>query len=164
MKLKDIIKKIFAISAIIVGVFVIVDLILILRDYINSKLILRSKAERKLNSQKTKKTKQIEALISQKMDYFEKTLEKNGAVRRDEFNEVNREEFGERATYQKGDYFYRIDKVQFDADEAPYIVVSAIDKEKFAKVGIMEEIEAYPYDIPDERIEEVVPEILATEL
>ncbi len=164
MKFKDIIKKIGIISAIAVGVLMVIDVILILRDYIEKKLVLRNKAEEKLNKQKTEKEEGIEVLISEKMDYFEKILEKNGAIKRDEFNELNREEFGERVTYQKGEYFYRIDKVQFDPDEPPYIVVSAIDKEKFAKVGIMEEIEAYPYDIPNERIEEVVPEILSMEL
>ena len=93
MKFKDIIKKIGIISAIAVGVLMVIDVILILRDYIEKKFVLRNKAEEKLNKPKTEKEEGIEILISEKMDYFEKILEKNGAIKREEFNELNREEF-----------------------------------------------------------------------
>ncbi len=60
--------------------------------------------------------------------------------------------------------FYRVGTLVFEEEKDPYIVINAIDNERFAKIGVMEEIEAYPYDMPEERIREVVAEVLEAEL
>ena len=69
-----------------------------------------------------------------------------------------------RPIYEYNGKFIRIGTIVFDEGDDPYIIVNAIDNEKYARLGVMEEIEAYPYDMTEERIEQVVKEYMETEL
>ena len=162
--MKKHLKKIGLIAQICIGVFVAIDAFLLLRGYIRTRQGLRNDAEKKSDELSESRQKSVTETLEKKMDRFEEIMVELGAEKKEDFNEKNIEDFGQRSVYQKGNNYYRIDQVQFETDGLPYIIVSAIDREAFAKVGVMEEIEAFPYDIPDERIREVVKEIFETEL
>ena len=162
--MKKYLKKIGLIVQICIGVFVAVDAFLLLRGYIRTRQGLRNDAEKKRDELSESRQKSVSETLEKKMDRFEEIMVELGAEKKDEYNKKNIEDFDQRSVYQKGNNYYRIDHVQFETDGLPYIIVSAIDKDAFARVGIMEEIEAFPYDIPDERIREVVKEIFETEL
>ncbi len=162
--MKKFLKRFGLVALIITGVLLAVDAFLLLRGYIRTRLEFRNDAEKKRDELTESKKKNVAETLEKKMDRFEEIMVELGAEKKDEFNEKNKEDFGQRSVYQKGNNYYRIDRVQFETDGLPYIIVSAIDKEAFAKIGIMEEIEAFPHDIPDERIREVVREIFETEL
>ena len=159
------ILKVLGIIALVGGAaFLIWDLITLIISYRRKKDKIAYETGKKLKKLSKDKVEEAMKTLEEKMDYFEKVFEDNGAVRMEDFNEKNIEEFEQRHIYKYNDYYYRVDKIRFDTESEPYIIVSGIDNEKFARIGILEELEAYPYDIPNERIEEVVPEIFATEL
>lgn len=162
--MKKHLKRIGIIVQIIVGVVLAADAVLLLRGYLRTRKGLRKEAEKKRDELSESKQKSVTETLEKKMDRFEEVMVELGAEKMDGFNEKNIEDFEQRSVFRKGKYYYRIDHVQFETDGLPYIIVSAIDKESFARIGIMEEIEAFPHDIPDERIREVVKEIFETEL
>jgi len=94
-------------------------------------------------------TEEIEKVLK----YTESLFEKYGAVKTN-FNIKKRMQFHERAIYiYKGEY-YRLDAIQFN--KKPFIVFEWIDDENLAKVGVMEDGDSFPYDLPCEKIEKEV--------
>ena len=77
--------------------------------------------------------------LEQKMQYAERVLEELGAVPQD-INQKNRKVLDQRVTYLLGNNYYRIAWEEFDGK--PYIILNAIDNEKFADIGLMEDIQA----------------------
>ena len=96
-------------------------------------------------------TQQVsEEMLEAKMSYAEKMLEKCGAVPLD-INQRNREALQQRVTYlYKGDY-YRIDHAVFD--DHHFLIVSSIDVEKYAAIGLMEDVDAIPVEASEAEIE-----------
>ncbi len=93
--------------------------------------------------------------IEKKLIFMESLFEKNGAVPLD-INEKNREKFGLRRTFKYGDKFYRVDEAKFDGDSHEYMVISCTDNEKFAQIGVMDDIDALSVDLTDEELDRQV--------
>ena len=87
--------------------------------------------------------------LEQKMQYAERVLEKLGAVPQ-EINQKNREILGQRVTYLLGTNYYRIACEEFDGK--PYLILNAIDNEKYADIGLMEDVQAISADASEETI------------
>jgi len=83
----------------------------------------------------------------------ERLFEKYGAVPLD-INKKNRERFDQRITYLYKNEYYRADIIGFD--EKPFIVIEWTDDSNYAAVGSMEDVEPFPYDLPDWKIEKEV--------
>ena len=90
-----------------------------------------------------------ESDFEKKLDYVESLLAEYGAERT-ELNKRNRERFGQRPTYLFNGEYYRVDHIFF-ADK-PYIVIEWADEEKLADLGVLEDAEPFPYDLPDSKI------------
>ncbi|MCR4604628.1 MAG: hypothetical protein K5639_01375 [Eubacterium sp.] len=161
-------KKALKILGIIVAVaaiaYVVCEIIQFIIQYKKTKDGLEETASKQIFSKKKKRKEIVEETLNNNIKLFEESMVAHGAKLMEEFDEENRDKFELRPIYEyKGNYF-RMGFLVFDEGEDPYIIVNAIDNEKFAKIGIMEEIEAYPYDMTAERINEVVGEFLETEL
>lgn len=92
-----------------------------------------------------------EETMDRQLSYVEKLLEKYGAKSVDT---KSRELLHNRPTYQYQEGFYRIDQGEIDGKD--YILISAIEDPKFANAGIMEEIAAFPANLPDELLEKEI--------
>lgn len=95
--------------------------------------------------------------LEQKLTYVEKMFVKYGALPLD-INKKNRQKFDQRRTFQYKDSYYRADTAEFDGQL--FIVISSIDDPAFAEIGIMEDIEAFPWDISDDMLEKEVRYVL----
>ena len=140
------------------------DIISLARRIRERRLDINKTAQKQVLSKKQRRKEMVETTIRRNIGIFEEKMVERGAVLRDEFDVDNREKFELRPIYEYKGNFFRIGVLLFEDEGDPYIVVNAIDNERFAKIGIMEEIEAYPYDIPEYRIDEVVGEFLEAEL
>ena len=99
-----------------------------------------------------------EERIEKKLEAAESALMKYGFTPMDTKNRLR---FGHRLTYRRGDDYYRVGMEQFDGKD--YIVISAINDPAFAETGIMEDVAAFPWTLPDEKIEKEVRYILGLE-
>ncbi len=90
--------------------------------------------------------------LEKRMDFVESVFEKYGAQPLD-LNEKNREKFGQRRIYKKDDSYFRVDHMEFQEGEKPFIVLSCTDDEKYASVGMLDDIDALEADISDEEME-----------
>lgn len=93
--------------------------------------------------------------IEKRLDYVESIFEKYGAKALD-INEKNRYKFGDRRAFLYDGNYYRTGTMEFEDQDEPYIVISCIDNEKFANVGVMEDIDAFSSKLSDEDIEKQV--------
>ncbi len=93
--------------------------------------------------------------MEEKMKYVESVFEKYGAKPLD-INQKNREKFDQRQIYLYEGNYYRVDHMQFDEDSLPYLVISTIDNEKYAQVGLLEDIDAFSFDLTPEEMEKQV--------
>ena len=75
----------------------------------------------------------------------------------------NREKFEQRTTFQKEDRFYRADTAEFDESGTVWIVISCTEDEKFASVGVMDDIGAFEANLSDEEIEQEIKYALGIE-
>ena len=89
-------------------------------------------------------------LLEKRMRLAEKMLEKAGAGPL-ESNQKNREILNQRQTYLYENTYYRIDHAAFDGEV--FLIVSCIDIETYAAIGLMEDVEAIPLDASESRIE-----------
>ncbi len=96
-----------------------------------------------------------EDFLEDKMKYVESVLEKYGAKPLG-INKKNRDKFGQRITYLYNNSYYRVDFLKFEEDEKPYMVISCTDEKKYADIGIMEDVEAFPFELTDEEFEKEV--------
>lgn len=94
-----------------------------------------------------------------KLDIVEKLFEKYGAKPL-EINKKNREKFGERRIFFYQDNYYRVGKLLSEEDAEKYMVVSCIDDEKYAEIGMLEDIEAIPFSAGEAEIEKKIRLIL----
>ena len=93
-----------------------------------------------------------EAFLEQQMQCAERMLEKHGAAAQ-EINQ-NRERLGQRATYLYRDVYYRIDHAEFNDEE--FLIISCVDIQKYASIGLMEDVDALPADADEGQIEAFV--------
>ena len=85
--------------------------------------------------------------------FAESVLERCGAVPTD-LNERNREALGQRVTYRRGDQYFRIDRAAFDG--RAFLILSCAEDERFAAVGLMEDVEAVDPGLPEQEIERIL--------
>ena len=165
MKKKRSFLEIVGIIALVALVaFLINDIIELVKKAMKSKSDLNETAVKHVASKKQRRKEMVEDTLNRNMDLFEERMVDHGAVQMEEFDAKNRERFGTRPIFEYNGNYFRIGSLTFDEGEDPYIIVNAIDNERFAKIGVMEEIEAYPFDMPEARIDEVVGEFLESEL
>ena len=144
--------------------YLVYDLLQLKKKYSSYKSELESSAKKHALFKKNKRKERIEQTLEKNIERFEQALEVCGAKKRGDLDEKNIDKYNLRSIYEYNGNYYRIGTLSFEEEKDPYIVVNAIDSEKFAKIGVMEEIEAYPYDMPEDRIKEVVAESLQAEL
>ncbi len=95
------------------------------------------------------------------LEYVEKMLMKYGAVPDDSMNETSRDMLGLRTTYRLGHTWFRVYSSDFDGRTC--VVISGIDDEKYASVGIEDDLAVFPADYPEEKIEKEVRFLLEIE-
>ena len=100
--------------------------------------------------------------LEKRMDFVESVFEKYGAKPQD-LSEKNREKFGLRRIFKHEDSYYRVDLMQFEDDEDPYLVLSCTDDEKYASVGMLDDIDALEASLSDENLEKAVRYALGVE-
>ncbi|WP_034446388.1 hypothetical protein [Butyrivibrio sp. AE2032] len=93
--------------------------------------------------------------LNKRMVFVESLFEKYGA-KPQELNEKQREKFGQRRIFKHEDSFFRVDNMQFQEGEKPFIVISCTDDEKYASVGMLDDIDALEADVADEELEKAV--------
>ena len=71
------------------------------------------------------------------------------------------EKYGFRTTYEQGGIYYRVDESEIEG--RIFLVISAADDPKFADVGVMEDVAAFPADLSDEKMEKEVRYVLEVE-
>ena len=91
-----------------------------------------------------------EEVLETKMRCAERFLEKCGAVPLDN-NQRNREVLQQRRTYQYKNDYYRIDHAVFDGRQ--FLIVSSTDVEKYAAIGLLEDVDAIPAEASESEIE-----------
>ena len=87
----------------------------------------------------------------------EKLLSRLGAVPQN-INQRNREVLGQRISWWLNGSWYRVDHAMIDGE--PFVLISAIDEEKYANIGLMEDIEAIPYAATDEEAMETLRQLI----
>jgi hypothetical protein len=100
--------------------------------------------------------------IEKKLQYVEAMFEKYGAKPL-EINEKNREEFDERRAFLYEGNYYRTGTLEFEEHDGPFIVISCIDSEKFAGIGLMEDVDAFAPTLTEPEIEKQVRYALGIE-
>ena len=76
-------------------------------------------------------------------------------------NVENRMRFGERVIYERDGCYIRAGAALFDGQ--PFLILSSIDRQKFAELGLLEDVDALPLDCPEERLEKAVRYALGVE-
>ena len=98
--------------------------------------------------------------MEEKLKSVEALFLRYGAVPT-ELDQENRHRFGDRTIYEcKGSYF-RAGTASFDGQD--FLMISSIDKQKFAELGILEDVDALPVDCGEEKIEKAVRYALGAE-
>ena len=85
--------------------------------------------------------------------FAESVLERFGAVPTD-LNERNRKALGQRVTFRLGDRYYRIDRAVFDG--RAFLILGCAENERFASVGLMEDVEAVDPELSEREIERIL--------
>ena len=78
-----------------------------------------------------------------------------------ELDEENRTRFGDRTIYECAGSYFRAGTASFDGQD--FLVISCIDKRKFAALGILEDVDVLPADCGEERMEKAVRYALGVE-
>ncbi|MEE3467418.1 MAG: hypothetical protein VZQ83_03155 [Eubacterium sp.] len=147
-----------------IAAYAIYDLIQLRKRFIKYQDDTNREAKKRVFSKKKNREDMVKETLAMNVERFEKAMEEHGAVLRSDLDSENIEKFELRPIYEYKGNYYRVGTLVFEGESDPYIVINAIDNERFAQIGVMEEIEAYPYDIPEERVREVVAEVLEAEL
>ena len=98
--------------------------------------------------------------MNEKRELLESLLVRCGAVPTD-LDRENRERFGDGVIYEYGSAYYRAGTAAFDGREV--LVISSIDKKKYAALGLLEDIDVLPPDSSTERLEQAVRYALGLE-
>lgn len=99
-------------------------------------------------------------ITNQHLDHLESLFVRYGAVPT-ELNSRNRALLGERQIYARNGRYYRAGIAVFEGSS--FLIISTTDNEKFASVGIMEDIDALPLDLDQDRMEKAVRYALGVE-
>lgn len=94
--------------------------------------------------------------LESRMRRAEEMLEEHGAL--PQAINQNQEKLGQRTTYLYDSTYYRIDHAEFN-DEV-FIIISCIDIEKYASIGLMEDVDAIAADADDAQLEACVTRAL----
>ncbi len=89
--------------------------------------------------------------MNEKREALEALFRRFGAVPT-ELDPENREFYG--VIYAYGGAYYRAGTAAFDGRD--FLVISCIDKQKFAALGLLEDIDVLPADCSEERLEKAV--------
>ena len=89
--------------------------------------------------------------LEQKLKYIESLFEKYHA---EPVAVRNEEKLGLRTTFRCGENYYRIDTEEIDGEVC--IIINAIDDSRYAQVGLMEEISAFPAKLTEEEMEKEI--------
>lgn len=100
--------------------------------------------------------------IEKKLDIIEHLFEKYGAMPL-EINKKNREKFGERRIFFFHDNYYRVGRLVAEDQGDKYMVISCIDNEKYADIGMLEDVEAIPFSADEAELEKQVRYIFGIE-
>ena len=101
-----------------------------------------------------------ESAMEEKLQKLEELFVKYGAEPT-QLDEKNRAQFGMRAIYERDGKYYRAGTAEFDGQ--PFLILSSIDRQKFASVGMLEDIDALPADCGEDRMEKAVRYALGVE-
>ena len=93
--------------------------------------------------------------VEQRLEFVEALFTKYGAEPLD-IDESNREKFGQRRLFKYNDSFYRVDEMKFEEDDKPFIILSCTDDEKYANIGLLEDIDALDFGDSDEKLEKAI--------
>lgn len=98
--------------------------------------------------------------IENKLQYIESLYTKYGAVPTD-LGQALRDRFSERVIFVLNGNYYRTGAADFEGKT--FLLLSTIDKTRFADLGIMEDVDALPCDLDDASIEKAVRYALGVE-
>ena len=93
-----------------------------------------------------------------RLRFAEQVLERLGAVPQ-QIDPKNRDLPGRRSLYLLNGVYYRIDREEYEGKV--FIVLGAADEEKYAAVGLMEEIQAFSADASDRTVRKKIREALS---
>ena len=96
----------------------------------------------------------------ERLSFIESLFVKYGA-RPTALNEKNRERFDQRQIFSLNGNYYRAEADVFDG--SLFFVLSVTDKQDYAAVGIMEDVDALPEQADDARLEQAVRYALGIE-
>ncbi len=159
-------KQIILILLIVVVVALVVGLIIMVQNYMKANERYRAEAEERLQAIQRRKKREMEEILSvikgtgfsgeeveKRLDYIENSFERNGGEALEELNVKNREKFGQRRTFKWNGKFYRTDVIKFDESETPYMVISCTDDENYAKIGLMDDIDVFGFELSDAELD-----------
>ena len=95
-----------------------------------------------------------------KLEYIESVFEKYGAK---PVSDQEKADDSLRQMYLYNGNYYRVGKMPMEDESESYIVFSSIDNEKYAKVGLLEDIDAVPFSTPEAELEKLVRYIFGIE-
>ena len=78
-----------------------------------------------------------------------------------ELDEENRARFGDRVIYELGGSYFRASTAVFDGQT--FLVISSINKQRLAELGMLEDIDVLPADCSEDRMEKAVRYALGAE-
>ena len=87
--------------------------------------------------------------VESRLNFVETLFIELGATPTD-LNRDRQLKFNERKIYRYKDGYYSVDVVGFD--EKPFIVIEFTNNDEYAANGALEDVEPFPYDLPDEKI------------
>ena len=91
--------------------------------------------------------------LFKRVQFVEEVFKKYGAIQT-ELNAEQRLKFGYRPIYERNGEYYRADFIPFN--DKPYLVIEWSDDKTIADNGTMEDVDPFPYDLDDERLEKEV--------
>lgn len=94
-----------------------------------------------------------ERFAEEKMQWIESLFVKFGAVPTD-LSQKSRALFDERMIYELNGNYIRTGTAEFDGEK--FFLISMIDSRKFADVGLLEDVDALPFDLDEARMEQAV--------
>ena len=78
-----------------------------------------------------------------------------------QLDEENKIRFGDRVIYERDGCYIRAGAAVFDGQ--PFLILSSIDRQKYAELGLLEDVDALPLDCSEERLEQAVRYALGVE-
>ncbi len=94
-----------------------------------------------------------EGTIGKKLEFLEDVFLRLGAV---ETNIVCQGDESGRKVFLKGEKYYKAGTLKFPDSEELYLVISCTDQEKYASLGIMDDVDAFPPNLTEYELEEKV--------